>query len=60
LDRASAAAKIVPGVRESMQTYLEEIGGAVKGDEEKKMALKAEALTGFVPLWTIDCQQQVK
>lgn len=36
---------------ESTQTYLEEIQGRVKGDEEKKMVLKAEALIGFIPLW---------
>lgn len=45
---------IVPAVRESPQTYLEEISGAEKGDEKKKMVLKAEALKGFVPLWKTD------
>lgn len=53
LDHASAAEKAVLGIMESTQTYLEEIQGRVKGDEEKKMVLKAEALIGFIPLWKI-------
>lgn len=44
----------VPDVRERTKTYLEEIQGAAKGDEEKKMEHRAEVHIGIVYLWEID------